>query len=106
MTRVYKEPTKNDVLLGRDGKRNIHPGNATYHCTVEQFEKSYKLCTNNEGEKRVIEKVMKQIESCGGNFLQKDKTFGWYIENESIVYQKVSQALQNLKLRETRKQLS
>ena len=58
------------------------------------------------GKKRVIEKVMKQIESCGGNFLQKDKTFGWYIENESIVYQKVSQGLQNLKLRETRKQLS
>lgn len=101
--RVYKNPTGVDVLFGRGGRSNNHEGNATYRGIVSKLEDKYKLCSNRTEKNVVIEEVIRKIESRGGNFLKKDKKLGWFVEDKSIVHQKVNQALRDDKDPEKRR---
>jgi len=120
-SRIYKEPTNVDVLCGRGGKSNHHPGNDSYREKVETIQKEYKLCTNKDEKKHIVEAVIKDIESCGGNFLQKETKkqtqnnkrgngggngngSSWYVVDHSVAFQKVYQALRDNKDPENRRQ--
>jgi len=107
---TFKEPTNVDVLCGRGGKSNHHPGNVSYRKKVATIKKEYKLCTNKGEKKIIVEAIMNDIESCGGNFLQKDtkkqtqdnkkgnggdNVSSWYVVDHSLVLKKVHQALRD-----------
>lgn len=89
--RVYVEPTDDDVLFGRGGGSNKHPGNARYRREVERLEKGYKSATKSE-KRRIIEALVRTVQS-RGSFLEKDKQRGWYVVDGDVVRKKVWQAL-------------
>jgi len=89
--RMYVEPTDDDVLFGRGGRSNKHPGNARYRREVERLEKGYKAGTKSE-KRRIIEELIQAVQS-RGNFLEKDKQHGWYVVDGDAIRKKVWQAL-------------
>merc|ERR1711981_645348 len=87
----YVESTDDDVLFGRGGRSNKHPGNARYRREVERLEKGYKAGTKSE-KRRIIEELIQAVQS-RGNFLEKDKQHGWYVVDGDAIRKKVWQAL-------------
>lgn len=88
----YAELTKKDVLMGRGGKSNHHEGNARYREQVEKSQGSYKKTDDKDEKTKISEELVRYIKSDGGNFLEKDET-GYYIIDDVVARRKVSQAL-------------
>ena len=88
----YKEA---DILCGRGGRTNHHPGNQVYLKLVEQNKPSYRGSTALE-KRAVVLQMLETIREQGGRFLDLDKQTGrWYIIHEKTAYNKCSQALRD-----------
>eukprot|EP00984_Skeletonema_dohrnii_P002756 scaffold953_cov123-Skeletonema_dohrnii-CCMP3373.AAC.4 len=69
-------PTKNDVLFGRGGSTNTHPGNVSYRKKVLQFRPVYERSTKEE-KYNISKMLLEAVTSEGARFLQK-KDEEWY----------------------------
>ena len=89
-------PNKNDVLCGRGGTINSHPGNEQYRNLVESKKRVY-LTARFKVEKRLIAtSIVDQIRKMDppGRFLQKDAdSQSWFDIGEEKAREKTSQAL-------------
>jgi len=91
-------PTDLDVLLGRGGKTNNHPGNKRYREEVLTVKPMYHDCTTKPEKKNVSELLMAYVHHYGGRFLSKDcRTGHWYIACPKTARKKCSQALREEK---------
>jgi hypothetical protein len=94
---------KQDVLFGRGGRSNHHPGNKTYRDIVCKQQDYYRSCDKNEKTKvaqGVVDLVQGQI---GGRFLELDKdTNQWYLVPNVVARRKVGQALRENNTQEAR----
>ena len=89
----YVEPTNRDVLLGRGGKSNHHPGNIKYRQQVAQLQESYKLAEDKNQKADLSQVLVDYVQQqMGGRFLQKDE-HGWFEVLPIIARRKASQAL-------------
>lgn len=89
---VYK-PTKDDILCGRGGMTNNHPGNIRFRALVKSAKRDYSLLGNKRKEKKQFsEGILRVIEEYGGRFLQK-RGEKWIIIKEAAARAKCSQAL-------------
>jgi hypothetical protein len=89
---VYK-PTKEDILCGRGGMTNKHPGNIRFRELVASAKNEYSLLGNKRKEKKQFsEGILRVIAEYGGRFLQK-KGDNWIIVREAAARTKCSQAL-------------
>lgn len=90
------EPHDNDVLCGRGGSINSHPGNERFRQLVEKRKRVY-LTARFKREKRLIaNSILSEIRSIDppGRFLSKDpKTGSWYDIGDEKARDKTSQAL-------------
>uniref|UniRef100_A0A7S3Q1V0 DUF6824 domain-containing protein n=1 Tax=Chaetoceros debilis TaxID=122233 RepID=A0A7S3Q1V0_9STRA len=90
------EPRDNDVLCGRGGSINTHPGNARFRELVEKRKRSY-IDARFKREKRLIaESILKDIRrlSPSGRFLTRAVKGGPWVEiSEEKARDKTSQAL-------------
>jgi len=98
----YLQYTDNDVLMGRGGKSNHHPGNMRYRQEIERLQGDYKKTDDKDEKTRISEQLVSHVQSYGGNFLEKDD-HGWYIIDDIVARRKVSQALREDKDPEKRK---
>jgi len=98
----YMIPTENDVLMGRGGKSNHHPGNMQYRAEIERVQEQYKKTDDKDEKTSMSEKLVQHVQSYGGNFLEKDDQ-GWYVIDDIVARRKVSQALREDKDPEKRK---
>jgi len=97
----YVEITQHDVLLGRGGKSNHHPGNKFYRTEVENFRPLYAALTTDEEKTSMSQALVDVIEQMGGRFLEEDKvkengknvSLGWYVVPNIVARRKASQAL-------------
>ena len=88
----YVEPTHLDVLLGRGGKSNHHPGNKRYREEVQNLQSWY-LGVEDKNEKTDLSQcLVDYVHSYDGRFLYKDE-IGWYVVPNIISRRKASQAL-------------
>ncbi len=97
MSNLIVEITENDVLSGRGGKINAHPGNVQFRNIIVQFKHAYKQA--NRFEKMMIsDTVVKNIRSLNppGRFLAEVKG-SWVDIGEDKARSKVSQALREKK---------
>jgi len=89
-------PHDNDVLLGRGGTINIHPGNETFRKVVDSKKRFY-LTAQSKKEKRLItDSVLSKIRELEppGQFLAKDSSTGlWHDVGYDKARNKTSQAL-------------
>ena len=93
------EPTDSDVLSGRGGLTNHHPGNKRYRKWVELHKDKYRKGSMNEKTKiarQIIQLVRNQ--SPPGRFLKRDcKTKPWFELTEERSERKTKQALRENK---------
>lgn len=92
-----------DVLFGRGGRSNHHPGNKIYRDMVTDLQPHYRNCDKNEKTK-----VAQRIVDCinnehNGRFLELEKgTNRWYIVPNIVARRKVGQALRENNTEEAR----
>ena len=90
-TKDYVEPMANDVLLGRGGMSNNHPGNKRYREAVKNFREQYVgIPKNNKDEKTKLSQTLVDR----WRFLKKDAK-GWYVVPNLVARGKVSQYLRD-----------
>ena len=88
------KPDINDVLFGRGGKINDHPGNIQFRSIVEQCKYNYTQLRSKREKRRIALEVIDQIRSLGGKFLECDTSSGcWFEQSKVKVFKKASQAL-------------
>jgi hypothetical protein len=88
----YVEPNDVDVLLGRGGRSNHHPGNKRYREEVQNLQSWY-LGVEDKNEKTDLSQcLVDYVHSYEGRFLYKDEV-GWYVVPNIIARRKASQAL-------------
>mmetsp|Transcript_3897 Transcript_3897/g.5951 ORF Transcript_3897/g.5951 Transcript_3897/m.5951 type:complete len:295 (-) Transcript_3897:163-1047(-) len=93
-TEGLQYPSKHDVLCGRGGKINEHPGNVRFRAIVEQYKEQYNLASNKNNKANISRDVVGQIYDVGGRFLKKDAmTNLWFEEDLDHALKKTSQAL-------------
>ena len=101
--KVYVQPAELDVLLGRGGKTNHHPGNKRYREEVENLRKWYSEAEENERKTELSQMLVEYINNYNGRFLEKDSE-GWYEVPNTVARRKASQALREENDPERRKQ--
>jgi len=102
----FQHPNPNDVLCGRGGNINNHPGNIRYRAYVAKHKNEYNLTTNKITKAHISQSVIHMIHEMGGRFLTKDSTGGsgkgrkkgavrggWVEVDNSKAMSKTSQAL-------------
>jgi hypothetical protein len=94
VVRKYVIANEKDVLLGRGGGSNHHPGNIAYRQEILRLQPEYKLLDRDAKtamSEQVVQWVLKEKQ---GRFLKREcKASPWYIVTDATARQKVSQAL-------------
>lgn len=87
------ELTDADVLFGRGGMTNAHPGNITFRALVEENRLCYGLAKKYEKSQIAIS-IVQRMRKNHGRFLKKDeKTDRWYEVGDENARDKTSQTL-------------
>jgi len=90
---VITEVMESDVLCGRGGETNHHPGNVKYRLLVKQFQPLY-IISKRRDKPRIAEKIVHTIRHRGGRFLKKDSnSLTWKDVGNTKAREKTSQAL-------------
>ena len=98
------EITDLDVLLGRGGKANHHPGNQFYLNFVTKTKPQYGKCTLKSEKTRMAQYVVDYIhQERKGRFLELDKDAErWYVVDNKKARTKAGQALRDQNTPESR----
>lgn len=87
------EPNESDVLCGRGGNINMHPGNIYFRKLVDSRKPAY-ITARFKREKRMIaESILNDIKRMKGRFLTKNDAGEWVIYPDDKARDKTSQAL-------------
>jgi hypothetical protein len=88
----YVEHTDSDVLLGRGGRSNHHPGNKRYREEVTNLQSWYLGIEGKDEKTDLSQCLVDYVHSYEGRFLENDKA-GWYVVPNIVARRKASQAL-------------
>lgn len=80
-----------DVLSGRGGGTNNHPGNKEFRSLVDQYRSEYVL-SKKWAKRQIAKNIVESIRSKGGRFLKKEGGV-WYDIGDQKAREKTSQAL-------------
>lgn len=90
-TYITSKPTHIDILLGRGGNINNHPGNLRYLEEIKKRKPEYFRSTKLR-KFEISNEILSQIHSYGGRFLVRDKD-KFFIADDKRARKKISQAL-------------
>jgi hypothetical protein len=85
-------PTDDDVLFGRGGFANKHPGNIRFRKTALELRRVYERSPSKEEKYHISQILVESVTSEGGRFLEKGKDGEWHPVIGGI-RKKASQAL-------------
>eukprot|EP00980_Cylindrotheca_fusiformis_P023989 scaffold11305_cov74-Cylindrotheca_fusiformis.AAC.1 len=93
-----------DILLGRGGRSNHHPGNKIYRDLVTEHQPYYRNCDNKSEKTKVAQAIVDLVQrDHKGRFLELDKEANrWYIVPNIVARRKVGQALRENNTEEAR----
>jgi hypothetical protein len=84
---------EDDVLCGRGGETNHHPGNIKYRQLVKCYQPLY-IISKRRDKPRIAQKIVLTVRQRGGRFLKKDtKSNTWRDVGNTKAREKTSQAL-------------
>ena len=86
------EPRENDILCGRGGKTNHHPGNKRWLEEVKNLQGWYRGIEADKEKTDLSQCLVDYVQSYGGRFIEKDST-GWFIIPNRKARLKAGQAL-------------
>jgi hypothetical protein len=82
-----------DVLSGRGGGTNVHPGNRTFRDLINLHRRAYLKARKND-KPAISRAIVRSIRETNGRFLKKDEKSGlWYEIGDDAAREKTSQAL-------------
>ena len=88
------EPNEHDVLCGRGGRINAHPGNVRFRDIVVHRKKEYLAPTTKKLAKaHIAADIVQGIRSRQGRFLKEDSDGSWWDIGDQKAIKKVGQAL-------------
>jgi hypothetical protein len=87
------EPTENDVLFGRGGHTNLHPGNIRFREKARELRSWYEGCYSKEDKYHVSNVMVQSFKSKGHRFLEKGSDGLWHEVIGNGARKKASQAL-------------
>jgi len=92
-----EQPTQSDVVGGRGGRSNHHPGNRPYWIRILESRIEYTRSRSDHEKARIANGILRYVqEDLIGRFLNNDsKTKRWYILPNSVVLDKIKQALRD-----------
>lgn len=95
---TFVVPNETDILFGRGGQANNHPGNFKYRVAVEWKKRAYQDVRPRKAKQQIVRDVIDHFLNKGTRFLMKNKTAKnpnekWIIAPEEVMFRKVSQAL-------------
>lgn len=97
---IVHQPHRHDVLCGRGGGINSHPGNQTFRNWVREKKEAYNLAANKIEKAKVSRDVLDQVANLDppGRFLQREELPGesgpvWVEIDDMKAMAKTSQAL-------------
>lgn len=87
-------PRKSDILFGRGGGTNFHPGNMEYRRKIKMKQKDYIDARQRSTKSEIIAEIIREVQAEGGRFLKQDESSKlWYEVDEKEVKKKTSQTL-------------
>eukprot|EP01082_Thalassiosira_pseudonana_P011442 g10061.t1 g10061 contig4:1148015-1149256(+) len=86
------EPTPDDVLFGRGGKTNTHPGNIRFRQHALELRSWYEQSSKEE-KQRISELLVEGVKSEGHRFLERGSDGDWHEVIGNGARKKASQAL-------------
>jgi hypothetical protein len=106
---ITSDYNEKDVLSGRGGGTNLHPGNRYYRDLIFNHRKTYDVASK-ANKPNVSRKVVKMVRDSGGRFLRKDGQGLYHDIGDTAAREKTSQALRHrtfeMRNREERKDKS
>jgi hypothetical protein len=105
VTKEYvDEITDLDVLMGRGGRSNHHPGNHYYLALIARTKPAYENCTQKSEKTRVAQSVVDYIhQERKGRFVEfEGETGRWYVVDNKKARTKAGQALRDQNTPEAR----
>lgn len=92
-----EQPSLADVVGGRGGRSNHHPGNRPYWIRILESRTEYQNCRSDNDKARIANGILWYVRnSLGGRFLNIDNTTKrWYVLPQAIVLDKIKQALRD-----------
>jgi len=92
-TYIVNKPSDNDVLFGRGGRINEHPGNKKFRAIVKTYKNHYNNQRSKREKRKIIDEVIDRIKNMGGNFLEKGPSGNYIEQKREKAFKKTSQAL-------------
>mmetsp|Transcript_14458 Transcript_14458/g.27536 ORF Transcript_14458/g.27536 Transcript_14458/m.27536 type:complete len:257 (-) Transcript_14458:69-839(-) len=87
-----------DVLCGRGGRSNHHPGNKRYRHVIGDMRTSYKKTEAKSNKTDLSRAIVDHVCQYGGRFIKKEETTGrYYVLTRGEARKKTSQALRENK---------
>jgi hypothetical protein len=100
--KVFVEPIDLDVLMGRGGRTNHHPGNKKYLDAKEGIQDRY-MAANKNAKTAISQELVDQVHAWGGRFLKMDEAAQqWYPVVNIVARKKASQTLREINSAEER----
>ncbi len=87
------EPTENDILFGRGGDINKHPGNVRFRAKALELAPSYEACDSKEEKYWVSEVLVDCMKAENCRFLEKGPDGLYYEVVGNRMRKKASQTL-------------
>jgi hypothetical protein len=103
--KVYVDKyTDFDVIFGRGGRSNHHPGNKMYRVQIKEKQSIYRSCENKREKTVIAQCVVDHVnKNQKGRFLELDTTCNrWYLVPNNGARTKVGQALRDNNTKEAR----
>jgi len=91
--RIVKKVKDNDILSGRGGLANKHPGNQMFRRIVNENKVLYQNCQKKTHKHFLAVSIIAAMERQGGRFLKRHGNDGWVRATRKEAFQKTSQAL-------------
>lgn len=99
---VAVQPTDKDVLMGRGGRTNNHPGNKEYLKAKDAMQERYMAATK-QGKTPISQELVDKVHGWGGRFLQLVGKNTWHEVDAVTARKKCSQTLREVNTPEVRK---
>jgi hypothetical protein len=88
-----------DILCGRGGKSNHHPGNKKYRQVVSEMKNTYRSTEARKSKTDLSRAIVDMVCEYGGRFVRKDEPSGrYYVLSKAEARKKTSQALRETKI--------
>jgi len=93
---MFSQPRPNDVLLGRRGGTNHHPGNIKFREMVGANARRYRLGDTRYGKQELVRQIIEEVHNQDppGRFLKYDDyDDAWRVVGDKEAREKIKQAL-------------